>query len=167
MATIKFHGDNVNTSGNLPTVGSKAPDFSNLVKSDLSRTSLNDYKGQRILLNIFPSVDTGVCATAMRTFNKRASEAPNTKVLCVSEDLPFAQKRFCAAEGLENVETLSDFDGASFAKAYGVQMTDGPLKGLMARAVVALNENHEVVYTELVDEVASEPNYDAALANFK
>lgn len=166
MATVKFHGGAVNTIGNLPKVGSKAPDFQ-LVKGDLSRTSLNDYKGQRILLNIFPSVDTGVCATAMRKFNERASEATNAKVLCVSEDLPFAQGRFCAAEGIKNVETLSDFDGAAFATSYGVKMTDGPLKGLMARAIVALDENHNVIYTELVDEVASEPNYDAALANFK
>lgn len=166
MAQIKFHGDAVNTIGNLPAVGSKAPDVT-LVKGDLSRTKLSDYQGQRILLNIFPSVDTGVCATAMRTFNQRAAEAKNTKVLCISADLPFAQGRFCAAEGIKNVETLSDFDGNAFSEAYGVKMTEGPLKGLMARAVVALNENHEVVYTELVDEVASEPNYDAALANFK
>lgn len=166
MAKIKFHGDTVNTVGNLPKVGDKAPDFT-LVKGDLSHASLKDYAGSNLILNIFPSVDTGVCATAMRTFNKRASEAKDTKVLCVSADLPFAQGRFCGAEGIKNVETLSDFDGAKFANAYGVQMADGPLKGLMARAIVAINKEGKVIYTQLVDEVASEPNYDAALANFK
>lgn len=166
MAKIKFHGDAVSTIGNLPKVGDKAPDFT-LVKGDLSRTSLKDYKNENLILNIFPSVDTGVCATAMRTFNKRATEAKDTKVLCVSKDLPFAQGRFCGAEGIKNVETLSDFDGGKFADSYGVTMTDGPLKGLMARAVVAINKEGKVVYTELVEDVATEPNYDAALKNFK
>lgn len=162
MAELKFKGSPVHTNGNLPETGQKAPDFT-LVKNDLSRTSLSDYAGKKVVLNIFPSIDTGVCATSVRTFNERASGLENTVVLCVSKDLPFANGRFCGAEGISNVETLSDFDGGSFGTAYEVQMTDGPLKGLLARAVVAVNEKGEVVYTELVDDIVNEPDYDAVL----
>jgi thiol peroxidase len=165
MATTNFKGNPVNTSGNLPAVGEQAPDFS-LVKNDLSRVSLSDYKGSNVILNIFPSIDTGVCATSVRTFNQKASNLNNTKILCVSKDLPFAQGRFCGAEGINNVETLSDFEGKSFCDSYGLTMTDGPLKGLAARAIVALNPNGEVVYTELVNDIVNEPNYDAVLAQF-
>lgn len=162
MAELKFKGSPVHTNGNLPETGQKAPDFT-LVKNDLSRTSLSDYAGKKVVLNIFPSIDTGVCATSVRTFNERAAGLENTVVLCVSKDLPFANGRFCGAEGISNVETLSDFDGESFGTAYEVQMTDGPLKGLLARAVVAVNEKGEVVYTELVDDIVNEPDYDAVL----
>lgn len=160
MAELKFKGNPIHTNGNLPKVGNKAPDFT-LVKNDLSRTSLNDYAGKNVILNIFPSIDTGICATSVRTFNEKAAELENTVVLCVSKDLPFANGRFCGAEGISNVETLSDFDGGSFGTNYEVQMTDGPLQGLLARAIVAVNGNGEVIYTELVDDIVNEPNYEA------
>lgn len=163
MATTTFKGNPVNTNGNLPSVGQSAPDFT-LVKNDLSRVSLADFKGNNLILNIFPSVDTGVCATSVRTFNKKAAELANTKVLCISKDLPFAFGRFCGAEGIENVETLSDFDGGQFSEVYGMNMTDGPLKGLTARSIVAINTDGEVVYTELVNDIVNEPNYDAVIA---
>lgn len=162
MSELKFKGNPIHTSGSLPKVGQKAPDFT-LVKNDLSRASLSDYEGKKIVLNIFPSIDTGVCATSVRTFNQKASELENTIVLCVSKDLPFANGRFCGAEGISNVETLSDFDGGVFGSNYEVQMVDGPLKGLLARSIVALNEKGEVVYTELVDDIVNEPDYDAVL----
>jgi thiol peroxidase len=162
MAELKFKGNPIHTNGNLPKVGEKAPDFT-LVKNDLSRTSLNNYTGKNVILNIFPSIDTGVCATSVRKFNEKAAELKNTVILCVSKDLPFANGRFCGAEGISNVETLSDFDGGSFGKNYEVQMTDGPLQGLLARAIVAVNGNGAVVYTELVDDIVNEPNYDAVL----
>lgn len=162
MAELKFKGNPIHTNGNLPKPGEKAPDFT-LVKNDLSRTSLSNYAGKKIILNIFPSIDTGVCATSVRKFNEKAAELENTVVLCVSKDLPFANGRFCGAEGISNVETLSDFDGGSFGTNYEIQMTDGPLKGLLARAIVAVNEKGNVVYTELVDDIVNEPNYDAVL----
>lgn len=162
MSELKFKGNPIHTNGNLPKVGQKAPDFT-LVKNDLSRASLSDYEGKKVVLNIFPSIDTGVCATSVRTFNQKASELDNTIVLCVSKDLPFANGRFCGAEGISNVETLSDFDGGVFGSNYEVQMVDGPLKGLLARSIVALNEKGEVVYTELVDDIVNEPDYDAVL----
>lgn len=162
MAELKFKGNPVHTNGNLPKVGEKAPDFT-LVKNDLSRTSLSNYAGKNVVLNIFPSIDTGVCAASVRKFNEKAAELKNTVVLCVSKDLPFANGRFCGAEGISNVETLSDFDGGVFGKNYQVQMTDGPLQGLLARAIVAVNDKGEVVYTELVDDIVNEPNYDAVL----
>ena len=162
MATVKFKGGDVHSIGNLPEVGSNAPDFT-LVNASLQEIHLSDYKGKRVLLNIFPSLDTGTCAMSVRKFNKWVSEKENVVVLCVSKDLPFAQSRFCGAEGLENVETASDFRYHTFANDYGVLLTDGPLKGLMARSVVALDENGVVLYTELVPEITNEPNYDISV----
>ena len=162
MATVTLGGKPVNTNGELPATGTSAPEWT-LVGADLSDKKLADYQGTRLVLNIFPSIDTGTCAASVRHFNKLASELQNTKVLCISRDLPFAQKRFCGAEGIENVETLSDFRTGAFGKDYGLALTDGPLNGLDARAVVVLNENHEVIYTELVPEIANEPDYDAVL----
>ncbi|GAB1415783.1 thiol peroxidase [Paludibacter sp.] len=159
MAKVTFKGNEVNTNGQLPAVGTKAPDFK-LVGAGLNEISLSDYKGKRVVLNIFPSLDTGVCATSVRQFNKWVSDKENTVVICVSKDLPFAQGRFCGAEGLNNVITASDFRYHSFATDYGVLMTDGPLQGLMARSVVAIDENGKVVYTELVPEIVQEPSYD-------
>lgn len=162
MATVKFKGTDVHTNGQLPAVGTTAPSFT-LVGANLAEINLSDFKGKRVLLNIFPSLDTGTCATSVRKFNKWVSEKENVVVICVSKDLPFAQSRFCGAEGLDNVVTASDFRYNSFATDYGVLFTDGPLKGLMARSVVAIDENAKVVYTELVDETVNEPNYDIAV----
>jgi thiol peroxidase len=162
MATITFKGTNINTSGELPKVGSKALDFK-LVKADLSIADLAEFKGQKLILNIFPSIDTGVCAASVRHFNQDASNLENTKVLCISRDLPFAQTRFCGAEGLKNVIMLSDFVRGDFGLDYGLEITEGPLKNLHARAVIVLNENQEVVYEELVPEIGQEPNYELAL----
>lgn len=166
MAKITFKGNPVNTSGNLPEIGSKAPDFT-LTAGDLSEKSLNDYKGKNVVLNIFPSVDTGVCAQSVRTFNEKVSAENNTVVLCISKDLPFALSRFCAAEGLNNVETLSDFKSNEFSNAYGVKMTDGPLNGLLSRAVVVVNPEGNVVYNEQVPEIGQEPDYNNALNALK
>ena len=163
MASVKLGGNAINTSGSLPQVGTNAPDFT-LVKSDLSVASLADYKGSRVVLNIFPSIDTGTCATSVRTFNAKASTLDNTKVLCISRDLPFAQKRFCGAEGLENVENLSDFKDGSFGKNYGLEITDSVLAGLHSRVVIVLDENGVIKYSEQVPEIADEPNYENALA---
>jgi thiol peroxidase len=162
MAELKFKGNPIHTNGNLPQVGQKAPEFT-LVKNDLSRTSLSEYAGKRVVLNIFPSIDTGVCATSVRKFNEQAANLDNTVVLCVSKDLPFANGRFCGAEGISNVVTLSDFDGGVFGTNYEAQMIDGPLKGLLARSIVVVNENGDVIHTELVDDIVNEPNYDAVL----
>lgn len=162
MAKVTLGGTPVNTIGELPKTGSKAPDFK-LVKNDLSIATLNDFKGQKVVLNIFPSVDTSTCATSVRVFNREASELENTKVLCVSRDLPFAQARFCGAEGLENVINLSDFKNGDFGKDYGVEFTDGAFDKLHARAIVVLDETATVLYTEQVSEIADEPNYKAAL----
>ncbi len=159
MAQITFKGNPINTNGNLPEIGTIAPNFK-LVGNELNEISLADYKGKKVVLNIFPSLDTDVCATSVRQFNKWVSEKENTVVICVSKDLPFAQSRFCGAEGLDNVITASDFRYHNFATDYGVLITDGPLAGLMARAVVALDETGKVVYTELVPEIAQEPSYD-------
>ena len=155
-------GSPISTNGNLPAIGQVAPDFT-LVAADLSEKSLADYAGKRKVLNIFPSIDTGVCAQSVRTFNKRASSLENTVVLCISADLPFAQARFCGAEGLENVVTLSTFR-SSFSNDYGVTLTESPLRGLTARAVVVLNDQNQVLHAELVSEIANEPDYEAALA---
>jgi thioredoxin-dependent peroxiredoxin len=163
MAKITFKGNPVSTSGDLPRVGAPAPDFT-LVKNDLGATSLKDYAGKNLVLNIFPSIDTGVCATSVRRFNQEASELPNTTVLCVSMDLPFAQKRFCGAEGIDRVSTASAFRGPDFGAAYGVTMKDGPLAGLFARAVVVVDEDGKVVHSQLVPEIAQEPDYAAAIA---
>jgi len=161
MAKIKFHGNDVNTSGKLPEVGTHAADFS-LIAKDLSSKHLSDFKGKNIILSIFPSVDTGVCAAAVRNFNKEAAGLDNTEVLCISKDLPFAQERFCGAEGIKNVTMLSDFR-SDFAHQYGVQMTDGPLEGLMSRAVVVINPEGKIVHTQQVDEVSDEPDYQSAI----
>ena len=167
MKTTAFKGTAVSLVGNFIEVGSVAPNFS-LIKGDLSTFTLADRGNGFLVLNIFPSVDTGVCAASVRKFNKMAAEMPNTKIVCVSKDLPFAQSRFCGAEGIENVITASDFHFAStFAKDYGVLMADGPLSGLLARAVVVIDAAGKVVYSELVPEIIHEPNYDAALAALK
>lgn len=163
MAKIALKGNPVNTVGELPQVGSKAKDFS-LVKTDLSTTSLADFAGSKLVLNIFPSIDTSTCATSVRKFNEKASTLPNTKVLCISRDLPFAMNRFCGAEGLDNVINLSDFRDASFGNEYGLTITDGPLQGLHARAVIVLDENGVIKHTELVADIVDEPNYDNAIA---
>ena len=162
MATVTLKGIPLNTIGTLPKPGSKSPGFS-LTKGDLSNIQLDDYKGSKVVLNIFPSVDTGTCAQSVRQFNKEAAQLENTKVLCVSKDLPFAQARFCGAEGLENVEMLSDFRDGNFGKAFGLEFVDGPLKSLHSRAVVVMDEEGKVVYTEQVAETVEEPNYKAAL----
>ncbi|MGO2157824.1 MAG: thiol peroxidase [Serratia proteamaculans] len=164
--TVHFKGNPVSVAGHLPQAGEQAKAFS-LVAKDLSDVALSSFAGQRKVLNIFPSIDTGVCATSVRTFNQLASGLDNTVVLCISADLPFAQSRFCGAEGLENVVTLSTLRGAEFKQAYGVEITDGPLAGLTARAVVVLDGQDNVLYSELVDEITHEPNYDAALAALK
>jgi len=162
MATVTLKGNEIHTLGNLPANGSQAPEFT-LIKNDLSNASLSDYKGQKVVLNIFPSIDTGTCAQSVRQFNEEAAELENTKVLCISKDLPFAQARFCGAEGIDKVETLSDFRDGNFGKAYHVEFTDGPLQGLHSRAVVVLDENGIVRYAEQVPEIVDEPNYKAAL----
>ena len=166
MAQVTLRGNPVQVEGELPKTGSTAPDFS-LVAVDLSQASLETFAGKRKVLNIFPSVDTPTCATSVRTFNTKANEIANTVVLCISADLPFAQARFCGAEGLENVKNLSTLRGAEFIQNYGVAIADGPLKGLTARAVVVLDENDNVLHSELVNEIANEPDYEAALAVLK
>ena len=163
MASITLGGNPIHTNGELPKVGSKATNF-NLVKTDLGTATLADFAGSRVVLNIFPSIDTGTCATSVRKFNENASTLENTKVLCISRDLPFAQKRFCGAEGIENVENLSDFKTGSFGDAYGLTIVDGPLAGLLSRVVIVLDENGIVTYAEQVPEIAQEPNYELALA---
>lgn len=163
MAKISLKGNPVTTSGELPKVGSTAPDFL-LVKNDLSEVELSAYAGKKKVLNIFPSVDTGTCAVSVRKFNEKAALLKNTAVLCISRDLPFAQKRFCGAEGIANVETLSAFR-SNFAKDYGLELSDSPLKGLCSRAVVVLDENNKVVYSEQVADIVNEPNYQSALAS--
>lgn len=163
MASITLGGNPIHTSGELPKVGSKLADFK-LVKNDLSIASLSDFIGTKLVLNIFPSIDTGTCATSVRKFNENASKLDNTKVLCISRDLPFAQKRFCGAEGIENVVNLSDFKDGSFGKTNGLEIVDGPLAGLSSRAIIVVDENGTIIYTEQVSEIANEPNYEAALA---
>lgn len=162
MATIRLDELTIHTSGELPAVGSKAPNFE-LVAGDLSRKTIADFSGSRLILNIFPSIDTGTCATSVRTFNKEASAIENTKVLCISRDLPFAQGRFCGAEGIENVVMLSDFVSGSFGDAYGLNITDGPIAGLNSRCIVVLDEQGTVLYTEQVENIPDEPNYEAAM----
>ena len=163
MTSITLGGNPIHTNGELPAVGSKATDFS-LIKIDLGTATLADFAGSKVVLNIFPSIDTGTCATSVRTFNEKASSLSNTKVLCISRDLPFAQKRFCGAEGLENVINLSDFNTGSFGKNYGLEITDSVLAGLHSRVVIVLDENGVVKYTEQVPEIADEPNYESAIA---
>jgi thioredoxin-dependent peroxiredoxin len=163
MALIALGGNPINTKGELPQVGTKAPNFS-LVTTDLTSTTLSDFAGSKLVLNIFPSIDTGTCATSVRTFNEKASQLENTKVLCISRDLPFAQKRFCGAEGLENVINLSDYKSEDFRINYGLEIVDGVLAGLHSRVVIVIDENGIVKYTEQVREIADEPNYSSALA---
>ena len=164
MAQVTLKGGPVNTSGDLPAVGVDAPSFT-LVKTDLSEVSLEDFKGKRLVLNIFPSIDTGTCAASVRHFNTQAAALDNTEVLCISVDLPFAQSRFCGAEGIEQVQTLSNFrDGGAFAESYGLKITDSPLQGLNARAIVVIDEKGKVKYTELVSEIVDEPNYQSAIS---
>ncbi|MEV7426888.1 MULTISPECIES: thiol peroxidase [unclassified Streptomyces] len=165
-STVNFKSNPVNVNGDFPKVGAEAPAFE-LVAGDLSTATLKTFAGQRKVLNIFPSVDTGTCAASVRKFNEVAAGLANTAVLCVSADLPFAQGRFCGSEGLENVKTLSTFRSRAFVENYGVDLADGPLAGLAARAVVVLDENDKVIYTELVEEITQEPNYEAALAALK
>lgn len=164
MASITLGGNPINTLGELPKIGSKLADFK-LVKNDLSIATLGDFAGKKLVLNIFPSIDTGTCATSVRKFNESASKLENTKVLCISRDLPFAQKRFCGAEGLENVVNLSDFQEGSFGKTNGLEIVDGVLAGLHSRSIIVVDENGTVAYTEQVPEIANEPNYEAALAS--
>lgn len=163
MATITLKGNNIHTSGTLPAAGSIAPDFK-LVKSDLGEMSLSELKGKKVLLNIFPSLDTGVCAASVRKFNEKAASLENTVVLSISKDLPFAMGRFCSAEGIENVVSLSAFRDTAFGNDYGLDIVDGPLAGLLARSVVVVDQEGKVVYTELVPEIVQEPDYDKALA---
>ena len=162
MAQTALGGNPVHTSGDIPSVGGPAPSFS-LTANDLSAVSSSDLSGKRVVLNIFPSVDTPTCATSVRTFNERAASLENTSVLCVSADLPFAQGRFCGAEGISDVQTASTFKSPEFLADYGVGLIDGPLEGLCARAVVVLDESGNVLHSELVDEIANEPDYDAAI----
>ena len=162
MSSIKLKGNPINTSGSLPAKGTKAQDFK-LVKSDLSELKLSDLLGKKVVLNIFPSLDTGVCAASVRRFNKDASELDNTVVVCVSKDMPFAHGRFCTAEGLNNVVTASDFREGNFGRDYGVNIIDGPLAGLHSRAVIVLDEQGVVKYTEQVPDIVQEPDYEAAL----
>ncbi|GHU20392.1 putative thiol peroxidase [Betaproteobacteria bacterium] len=161
-STVTLGGNPIEIAGNFPKKGQIAPDFS-LVGKDLADVPLTQFSGKRKILNIFPSVDTGVCATSVRTFNKRASELPNTVVLCISADLPFAQSRFCGAEGLDNVITLSLMRGREFFKNYGVEIASGPLAGVAARAVVVLDEQNKILHSELVPEIKTEPDYEAAI----
>ncbi len=162
MAKITFKGSPVETAGDLPRVGAEAPEFS-LVKTDLSEVSLADYKGKKVVLNIFPSVDTGVCAASVRKFNAEASKMDNTVVLCISRDLPFAHDRFCGAEGLTDVISLSEYKDEVFSQNYGVKMVDGPLAGLLSRAVVVVDESGKVLHSEQVDDIVHEPDYEAAM----
>jgi thiol peroxidase len=163
MADITFKGNAIHTAGSLPKLGATAPEFA-LTKVDLSTATLGELKGKRVVLNIFPSIDTPVCAASVRKFNEEASRLPNTVVLCVSRDLPFAQKRFCAAEGLNNVVMASEYKDSSFSDSYGVRIVDGPLAGLLSRAIVAIDGSGKVIYTEQVPEIAQEPDYGKALA---
>lgn len=162
MAQITFKGNAIQTAGSLPAVGSKAPEFE-LINTKLAAVKLSDFKGSKVVLNIFPSVDTGICAASVRAFNQSAAALENTKIICISKDLPFAFARFCAAEGIENLETLSDFKRTSFDQDYGLTMVEGPLAGLLSRAVLVLDAERTVVYAEQVPEIGQEPNYEAAL----
>jgi thiol peroxidase len=162
MATVTLKGNPIHTIGDLPALGAQAPDFK-LVDGDLQNVSLAAWRGKKKVLNIVPSLDTSVCATSTRKFNEKASALPNTVVLVVSSDLPFASKRFCTTEGLKNVVPLSLMRSRDFAKDYGVLITDGPLQGITARAVVVLDANDKVIHRQLVPEIGQEPDYDAAL----
>ncbi len=163
MAKITLKGNEINTSGTLPVAGDQAKDFK-LIAADLSVKTLNDFKGKTLIMNIFPSVDTGTCAASVRNFNKTAADLENTLVLCISRDLPFAQKRFCGAEGIENVVMLSDFNTGQFGKDYGLEILNGPLAGLHSRCVVIVDPEGTVTYSEQVPDIVNEPDYEKALA---
>lgn len=166
METIYLNGTPCHTYGNIPAVGTKAPCF-NLVDKDLKEIRCSDYAGKKVVLNIFPSLDTAVCAMSVRRFNQEAASLPDTTVICVSMDLPFAQKRFCTAEGIENVEVASAFRSPTFSQQFGLQIVDGPLAGLLARAVIVLDEDHNVIFSDLVEEITNEPDYKGALSVLK
>jgi thioredoxin-dependent peroxiredoxin len=166
MSKVTLKGNLVNTIGELPVVGSKAPEFS-LVGTSLTDVKESDFAGKRVVLNIFPSLDTATCAASVRRFNVEASKMENASVVCISKDLPFAHNRFCAAEGITNVVSASEFRGNAFGKSYGIMITDGPLQGLLARAVVVLDEKGTVIYSQLVPEITEEPDYQSALDALK
>jgi thioredoxin-dependent peroxiredoxin len=166
MAQTKLGENTVNTNGNLPPIGTIANDFT-LTGTDLKDVSLSDFAGKNIILNIFPSIDTRVCAMSVREFNKQAASLNDTVVLCISKDLPYAFRRFCGAEGIDKVVSLSDYKNKGFAKNYGVQMIDGAMEGLLARAIVVISKDEKVIHTELVPVIGQEPNYDAALKAVK
>ncbi|MBJ6367302.1 thiol peroxidase [Snuella sedimenti] len=166
MATVSLKGTLINTIGSLPKIGSVAPDFE-LTKTDLSDVTLNDYKGSKVILNIFHSLDTGTCANSVRKFNEEASKLENTKILCISKDLPFANGRFCESEGIENLEVLSDFRNGNFGKNYNLEYVDGPIRGLLSRCIIVLDENSKVLHTEQVYDVVTEPDYKSALNALK
>lgn len=166
MAEITLKGNTIHTKGNLPAEGSLAPDFS-LTASDLSQVSLGDLKGKKLILNIFPSLDTGLCAATVRKFNKEAAGLSNVEVLCISKDLPFAHGRFCETEGIDSVKTLSEFKDSNFGNAYNVTIIDGPMEGLFSRAIVVIDEDGKVLYAEQVPEIVQEPDYDKAIAAVK
>lgn len=162
MANITFKGSAVKTKGNLPAVGSQVPAFT-VTKSDLSDLNISDLKGKKVILNIFPSIDTGTCAMSVRQFNAKVASLNNTVVVCISKDLPFAHKRFCGAEGINNVITASEYKDDNFSSAFQLKMLDGPLAGLFSRAIVVLDETGKVIYTEQVPEITQEPDYDKAI----
>jgi len=166
MASITLKGNAISTIGELPTIGTQAIDF-NLIKNNLSTVSLADFKGKKLILNIFPSLDTGTCAASVRNFNTEAAGLNNTEVLCVSRDLPFAQARFCGAEGINKVTTASDFVSGKFGKDYQLEIQNGPLANLHSRCIIVLDENHKVVYTQQVSEIVDEPDYTSAIAAAK
>ena len=166
METIYFKGTPCHTYGNIPAVGTQAPEFT-LTSNSLEDIKLTDYKGKRVVLNVFPSLDTAVCAMSVRRFNQEAAKLDNTVVICVSMDLPFAQSRFCTAEGIDKLVVASAFRPKDFVKNYGLEMVDGPLAGLLARAVLVLDEKHEVIFSDLVEEITNEPDYKGALSVLK
>ncbi len=166
METVYFKGTPCHTYGQIPAVGTLAPGF-NLAGKGLDEVRLSDYKGKRVVLNVFPSLDTPVCAASVRKFNQEAAGLENTAVVCISMDLPFAMGRFCSAEGIENVTVASAFRSPVFSQEYGLQIVDGPLAGLLARAVIVLDENHKVIYSDLVEEITNEPDYKGAISVLK
>ncbi len=166
MTQITLKGNPVNTAGALPKVGEKAPNFK-VTKTDLTDTTLDDYRGKRLVINIFPSIGTGVCKSSVRKFNQEAAALDNTVVLCVSRDLPFAHKQFCEAEGIANVVMTSEYKNNSFSDAYHVKMTSGSMEGLLSRSVVVVDEDGKIIYTEQVPEIGQEPDYESALAALK
>ena len=166
METVYFKGTPCHTYGQIPAVGTPAPGF-NLAGKGLDEVRLSDYKGKRVVLNVFPSLDTPVCAASVRKFNQEAAGLENTAVVCISMDLPFAKGRFCSAEGIENVTVASAFRSPEFSQEYGLQIVDGPLAGLLARAVIVLDENHKVIYSDLVEEITNEPDYKGAISVLK